>query len=110
MKNHILAIAMLISALLLADGNEQEIKTVLFPFRDTVISARVESVLQPYKFRLGQPFKAGDTLVELDDSRYAIELARTTEQLRFIKNTFEEKKELREKKFTSDVEIVFRFS
>ncbi|MBR5025154.1 MAG: efflux RND transporter periplasmic adaptor subunit [Victivallales bacterium] len=96
---------LLASALLLADGSQQEIKTVLFPFRETVVSARVESVLKNYKFLQGQPFKAGDTLVELDDSRYAIELSRTSEQLRFAKNTYEDKKELREKKFTSDAEL-----
>ena len=96
---------LLASALLMGDGVQQEIKTVLFPFRDTVVSARVESVLKNYKFLQGQPFKAGDTLVELDDSRYAIEFARTSEQLRFAKNTFEDKKELREKKFTSDAEL-----
>ncbi|MBO7621099.1 MAG: efflux RND transporter periplasmic adaptor subunit [Victivallales bacterium] len=93
------------SVLLAADGGQQEIKTVLFPFRETVVSARLESVLKNYKFLQGQPFKAGDTLVELDDSRYAIELARTTEQLRFAKSTYEEKKELREKKYTSDAEL-----
>lgn len=103
----LLAIAMtlLVSALLAADGGQQEIKTVLFPFRDTVVSARLESVLKTYKFRQGQPFKAGDTLVELDDSRYAIELSRLSEQLRFAQSTYEDKKELREKKFTSDAEL-----
>lgn len=96
---------LLAAALLAADGSQPEIKTVLFPFRDTVVSARVESVLKSYKFRQGQPFKAGDTLAELDNSRYVIELSRTTAQLRFNQNTFEEKKELREKKFTSDAEL-----
>ena len=43
--------------------------------------------------------------MELDDSRYAIEFARTSEQLRFAKSTYEDKKELREKKFTSDAEL-----
>ena len=93
------------TVLLAADGGQQEIKTVLFPFRETVVSARLESVLKNYKFLQGQPFKAGDTLVELDDSRYAIEFARTSEQLRFAKSTYEDKKELREKKFTSDAEL-----
>ncbi len=99
------AMILLVSAFLMADGAQQEIKTVLFPFRDTVVSARVESVLKNYKFLQGQAFKAGDTLVELDDSRYAIELSRTSEQLRFAKSTYEDKKELREKKFTSDAEL-----
>jgi RND family efflux transporter MFP subunit len=99
------AMILLASVLLAGDGSLQEIKTVLFPFRDIVISSRVESTLKTYKFLQGQAFKAGDTLVELDDSRYAIELSRTTEQVRFAKSTFEEKKELREKKFTSDAEL-----
>ena len=108
MRKRIIAIIMALltaSFLRAQEGGQQEIKTVLFPFRDTVVSARIEAVLKNYKFLQGEAFKAGDTLVELDNSRYAIELARTSEQLRFAKSTYEDKKELREKKFSSDAEL-----
>ena len=105
MKHIIALIVLLVSVLFSLNGNGQEIKTVLFPFRETVVSARLESVLKPYKFRMGQPFKEGDILAELDDSRYVIDLERTTAQFQYAKNVFDEKKELRERKFTSDAEL-----
>lgn len=90
----------------LASGAEDAaVKAVLFPFREAVIAARVDSTLMPYKVRIGQKFKAGDILVTLDDSRYAIEVKRTTEQFNFAKATFEDRKELRAKNFTSDYEL-----
>ena len=105
MKHVAAAILLFVSVLLPMNGNGQEIKTVLFPFRETVISARLESVLKPYKFRMGQPFHEGDIIAELDDSRYVIDMGRTTAQFQYTKNTFEEKKELRERKFASDAEL-----
>lgn len=81
------------------------VKAVLFPFRETVISARVDSTLLPCRVRIGEPFKAGQVLVALDDARYAIEVKRTTEQRDFAKAAYEDKKQLREKNFTSDYEL-----
>lgn len=95
----------LLAALISSAADAPPIKAVLFPYREAVISARLDSTLMPYRFRIGEKFKEGDTLVTLDDSRYAIEGKRTTEQLNFAKATFEDKKELHAKKFTSDYEL-----
>lgn len=83
----------------------ESVKTVLFPFREAVIAARADSTLLPYRFKLGEAFGEGDVLVTLDDSRYAIEAKRAAEQFEFARATFEDKKQLREKNFTSDYEL-----
>ncbi|MGN1365713.1 MAG: efflux RND transporter periplasmic adaptor subunit [Victivallis vadensis] len=83
----------------------EAVKAVLFPFREAVIAARAESTLQPYRFKLGEPFKAGEVLTALDDSRYALEVRRATEQADFARAVFEDRKQLRAKNFTSDHEL-----
>ena len=66
----ILCFAFLLS-LPLAAG--ERIRTVLFPFREAVISARVDSVLHNFAFRIGQPFKSGDVIATLVDERFLLE-------------------------------------
>lgn len=92
-------------ALTAASLERAPVKAVLFPFREATLSARAESELEPYRFRLGEPFPAGSVLVTLDASRYRIDAARATEQLNFAKAAYEDKKQLREKNFTSDYEL-----
>lgn len=88
-----------------APAYSEAVKAVLFPFREAVIAARAESTLLPYRFKLGEPFKAGEVLTALDDSRYALEVRRATEQADFARAVFEDKKQLRAKNFTSDYEL-----
>lgn len=83
----------------------EAVKAVLFPFREAVIAARAESTLLTYRFKLGEPFKAGEVLTALDDSRYALEVRRATEQADFARAVFEDRKQLRAKNFTSDHEL-----
>lgn len=83
----------------------EAVKAVLFPFREAVIAARAESTLLPYRFKLGEPFKTGEVLTALDDSRYVLEVRRATEQADFARAVFEDKKQLRDKNFTSDYEL-----
>lgn len=86
-------------------AEQSVVRAVLFPFRETVISARIDSTLLPYGVRIGEKFKANDELVALDDARFAIEVKRSTEQYDFAKATYEDKQELRKKNFTSDYEL-----
>ena len=81
------------------------IKVVLFPFREATLSARTDSTLQPYRFKLGEPFAEGAVIATLDDSRYALEEQRAVGQFEFARATYEDKKQLREKNFTSDYEL-----
>ena len=106
MKRSLLLIVMFVCAAFSAGAAGREsVKTVLFPFREAVISAQAESTLQPYRFKLGEPFKEGAVLVTLDDSRYALEEQRAAGQFEFARATYEDKKQLREKNFTSDYEL-----
>ncbi len=95
----------LCAAFLLRAADRPVIKAVLFPFREAVISARVDSTLLPYRVKIGEPFQTGAVLAALDSSRYAIEVKRAAEQHAFAKAAFADKKELRAKNFTSDYEL-----
>lgn len=49
---------------------ELPVRVVFFPFREAIISTRVDSVILKYNYREGELFKANAILVELDSSRY----------------------------------------
>ena len=84
---------------------EEKIKVVLFPFREAIISSRVESQTGTYRFRLGERFPANAVLTELDKENYSIKLKQAKDQLEFAKATYQDKQELRKEKFTSDFEL-----
>lgn len=98
-------LGMLLTALLCGAAERPPIKAVLLPFHETVVAARVDSMLLPYQCKIGGKFKANDVLVKLDDSRYVIELSRAVQQHAFAEETYKDKQELREKNFTSDYEL-----
>jgi len=100
-----ISLMLLFIALFSGAAERVSVKAVLFPFREAVIAARTDSILLAYKKRIGEKFKSGDILAMLDDTRYAIEVKRTSEQFNFAKATFVDKKELRAKNFTSDYEL-----
>lgn len=105
MKHGLLVFLLAGAALTVDAAGRERVKTVLFPFREAVIAARAESTLLPYRFKLGEPFEEGAVLVALDDSRYALEEQRAAGQFEFAQATYEDKKQLREKNFTSDYEV-----
>ncbi len=49
---------------------EMPVKVVLFPIRQTIISAEVDGVITSYKFKEGEHFQKGDLVVSLDDRSY----------------------------------------
>ena len=105
MKQSLLVLLFVCAALSAGAAERENVKTVLFPFREAVVAARVESTLLPYRFKLGEPFEEGAVLVTLDDSHYALEEQRAAGQFEFASATYEDKKQLREKNFTSDYEL-----
>ena len=105
MKQSLLTLLIVWVTLTAGVAGAERVKTVLFPFREAVIAARVESTLLPYRFKLGEPFEEGAVLVTLDDSHYALEEQRAAGQFEFARATYEDKKQLREKNFTSDYEL-----
>ena len=84
---------------------EEKIKVVLFPFREAIVSSRVDSQTGTYRYRLGEAFPANAVLTELDKENFAIKLKQAKEQLEFAKATYQDKQELRKGNFTSDFEL-----
>jgi RND family efflux transporter MFP subunit len=84
---------------------EEAVKAVLFPFREAVIASRVESTLQPYRFRIGELFKKDEIITTLDNADYTLKLNEKKNQLDFAQAVYQDKKELREKNFASGFEL-----
>lgn len=82
-----------------------EIQTVLMPIREATIAARVDSVLLHNYCRIGEKFKRGDLLIELDARKFSILLDRTKAKLSFAEKDYADKKVLREKRISSEWEL-----
>lgn len=98
-------IAILAAMLVLQLAAGDSVKAVLFPFREVVVSSRVDARLGAYNFRIGQPFKSGDELVKADDSRFQILLLRAEKELDFANSNYKNKTELLANNFTSEFEV-----
>ena len=85
--------------------NSNRVKAVLFPFREAILSARVESTLLSYRFRIGEKFEKGAVLTNLKDTVYALKFKQRSKQLDFAKVIYNDKKELRANNYTSDLEL-----
>lgn len=88
------------------------VMVVLFPFREAEIAAKVDGTVREYKFRVGEQFKAGDTLVVLDDTRYRIEAERAAAlaedakvQAQFAEESYVAQKKLFDEEFQSKLEL-----
>lgn len=63
--------------LLLALGaTATEVRTVLFPLRQSILSSRVDGIIEKHNFREGEAFRQGDVLIELDDTMIKLRLLR----------------------------------
>ena len=82
-----------------------EIQVVLVPVQEATIAARVDSILLRNRFKIGEKFRKGDVLLELDSQKFAILLERTKGKLNFAEKDFRDKKELREKHISSEWEL-----
>lgn len=104
MKHTVLFLWLIMSCTLPAIAGNR-IKAVLFPFRETVLSARVESTLTTYKFRIGEVFPQGAVLTELNSLVYTLKFKQRNSQLKFSGEVYRDKKELRANNYTSDLEL-----
>lgn len=91
---------------------EHPVKVVLFPYQEAVLVAQVDGTINKYFYRVGQPFKAGETLLSFDDTPHQIELQRVTArreeievQLKLAKETYLSQKQLFEQDFQSKLEL-----
>ncbi len=88
------------------------VKAVLFPIRQTVISAEVDSQVTSYKFKEGATFEKGELLVTLNDSSYVQRLEKAKAAvieakagLEYAKKTLERNQELYGKELTGLQEL-----
>jgi len=88
------------------------VMVVLFPFREAEIAAKVDGTVREYKFRVGEQFKAGDTLLVLDDTQYRIEAERAAAlaedakvQAQFAEESYVAQKKLFDEEFQSKLEL-----
>ena len=82
-----------------------EIQTVLLPFQEAIISARVDSVLLRNRFKIGEKFQRGDVLLELDAQKYLVILERSKGKLKFSEIDLKDKRELQAKHISSEWEL-----
>ena len=88
------------------------VMVVLFPFREAEIAAKVDGTVREYKFRVGEQFKAGDTLLVLADTQYRIEAERAAAlaedakvQAQFAEESYVAQKKLFDEEFQSKLEL-----
>lgn len=96
----------------LVSAESRSVKVVLFPFREAEIAAKVDGTVKEYRFRVGERFKANDTLVLLDDTRYKIDCLRSESaaqdakiQAEFALESYESQKRLYAENFQSKIEL-----
>jgi len=56
------------------------VKAVLFPRREAMIAARIDGTVLRHHFLVGQRFKAGDMITQIDDAHYRLMAARSEAQ------------------------------
>ena len=86
-------------------GAPESVKAVLFPFREAVISPRLESTVMQCHFKIGESFSKDAVLLSLDDSKYLLKARQMKNQLQFAEALLADKKELRKGNFASDFEL-----
>ncbi|MEG1979301.1 MAG: efflux RND transporter periplasmic adaptor subunit [Victivallaceae bacterium] len=89
-----------------------DVKTVLMPFRQAIISSNVESMVVNYAFKEGEIFKKNDVIAKLDDrsirQKYQRALASANESLAsftFAQRNYENTKNLLEKTIASAMDV-----
>ena len=110
--------AALACALLLplaAAETARPVKVVLFPVREAEILSRIDGTVKRCALKMGDSFKKGDLIVQIDDSRCRIELERAQAkeadvrfQAKFAAETYASYKKLFEENIQSHNELARR--
>jgi RND family efflux transporter MFP subunit len=75
-----------------ADGGD--VKIVLFPLKKAVISSQVESKITEYKFKEGEVFAKGDTIVKFDSELYLQEHEKARTLFDYCETVYKQSAEL----------------
>lgn len=70
------------------------VKIVLFPYQEAVISAKVSTNVSQYKFKEGEAFSKGETIVLLDDRQYRQNYMKTNAIFKFAEENCKRNKEM----------------
>ena len=91
------------------------VKVVLFPIREAEIVSRIDGTVKLCALKMGDSFKKGDLIMQIDDSRHLIELARAKArqtdvkiQAKFAQETYLSYKKLFEENIQSHNELARR--
>ena len=91
---------------------ERPVKAVLFPYQEATLVSQIDGTVKKYFFRVGERFKSGVCIMQIDDTPYRIELERVTArkeeidvQLALAKETYISQKKLFEQDFQSKLEL-----
>lgn len=110
-----LAAVVLLPVLLKAEPVERPVKVVLFPVREAEIVSRIDGTVRRCALKMGDAFKRGDLIMQIDDSRHRIELARAQAkaadvrfQAKFAWETYLSYKKLFEENIQSHNELARR--
>ncbi len=116
MKKLLLAALAVLTILPFSHANEnanmETTRVVFFPYREAILSSRIDGVVQENKLIIGQKFKRGDLLVTLDPTQYQIEIERVNAMMSeqiilrdFAKEAQVIQEDLYKQSMTSELEI-----
>ena len=84
-RSFLLILLMALPLLLKAGSAERPVKVVLFPVREAEIVSRIDGTVRLCALKMGENFKKGDLIMQIDDTRHRIELARAQARLKDVK-------------------------
>lgn len=94
------------------DDNIETTHVVFFPYREAILSSRIDGVVQENKLIIGQKFKRGELLVTLDPTQYQLEIERVNAAIAeqvivrdFAKEALAIQEDLYKESMTSELEL-----
>ena len=111
LRSLFLGFLLALPVLLMAEPVSRPVKVVLFPVREAEIVSRIDGTVKKCVLKMGDSFKKGDLIMQIDDSKHRIELARENDvriQAKFAHETYLSYKKLFEESIQSHNELARR--
>ena len=115
LRSLFLGFLLALPVLSMAEPVSRPVKVVLFPVREAEIVSRIDGPVKKCVLKMGDSFKKGDLIMQIDDSRHRIELARVMArendvriQAKFARETYLSYKKLFEESIQSHNELARR--
>ena len=114
-RTFVLALVLAVPVLCKAEPALRPVKVVLFPVREAEIVSRIDGTVSRCLLKMGDAFKKGDLIMQIDDSRHRIEVLRAKArekdvqiQAKFANETYLSYKKLFEENIQSHNELARR--